>query len=84
MYIYIYIEKEREIDTYIYIYIYIYTHMCILSAPWKPSGRFLDGFRRRHEETFVYGFSRRISDGFCRRRIQNFRMYRVIPRFVGF
>ena len=33
----------------------------------------------------LYGFRRRIFDGFCRRRrIQNFRTYRVIPRFLSF
>ena len=33
------------------------------------------------QENVVYGFRRQIFDGFCRRRrIHNFRTYRVIPR----
>ena len=48
---------------------------------WFPSLFFFVCFPSR-QETFVYGFRRRIVDGFCRRRrIQNVRMYRVIPRF---
>ena len=38
---------------YVCINIYIYIYIHILSASWKPSGRFLfDGFRRRHHPTF--------------------------------
>ena len=43
---------------------------------------FVYGFRRGRKMLF-YGFRRWILGGFCRRRrIQNFRMYRAIPRFL--
>ena len=51
---------------------------------WFPSSpeTFCYGFRRGRK-TLFYGFRRRIFGGFCRRRrIQNFRMYRAIPRFL--
>ena len=56
------------------------------------AGNVVYGFRRwfvlgfpSWQENISYGFSRRILDGFCRRRrIQHFRTYRVIPRFGGF
>ena len=44
---------------------------------------FFNGFRRGRK-TFFYGFRRLTFGGFCRRRrIQHFRMYRGIPRFLS-
>ena len=51
---------------------------------WFPSLVFKNGFHRGRKTCF-YGFRRRIFDGFCRRRrVQNLRTYRVIPRFLWF
>ena len=78
---------------YIYIHISLVRHGNRQDVfLWFPSSTssnaFFHGFRRwlfygfrRGKKTFLYGFRLRIFDGFCRRRrIQNVRTYRGIPR----
>ena len=55
---------------------------CVCMVSVVARNVFFYGFRR-DRKTFCYGFRRWIFGGFChRRRIQRFRMYRAIPRFV--
>ena len=99
IYIYIYICIDViSLSLYIYIYVYVLSssrkpsgHLFMVSVVdiiyrfcFYVFRRFsFYGFRRRRKR--VYGFSRRIFEGFCRRRrIHNFRKYRVIPRFGVF